>query len=65
MTENNTVHIGEIVRTLERIEAQVLKTNGRVSSLEKWRWGITGGLIVVGGLGAVNVSLLAKLFTGI
>lgn len=40
-------HFGDIKTALERIEAQVIKTNGRVNSLENWRWLITGGLIVV------------------
>ncbi len=32
---------------LNRIEAQALKTNGRVSSLERWRYVAAGGLAVV------------------
>lgn len=33
--------------TLARIEEQAMKTNGRVSSLEKWRYGIAGGMAVL------------------
>jgi len=31
-----------IVKTLKRIEVQTTKTNGRVNSLENWRWKIIG-----------------------
>ena len=31
-----------ILATLERIEKQTIKTNGRVNSLENWRWKIIG-----------------------
>lgn len=60
--ESTEINHGELIRTLNRIEQQVLKTNGRVTSLEKWRYIITGGMIVIGGLGAANISLIAKLF---
>jgi hypothetical protein len=63
--EENSVHMGEIVRTLDRIEKQVVKTNGRVSALEKWRWIITGGIIVLGAMSVPGVSLIAKAFAGI
>lgn len=32
---------------LTRIEAQVTKTNGRVSALENWRWMIIGALTII------------------
>ena len=38
----------EIKDTLERVEAQVIKTNGRVSNLELWREGLMGKLTVIG-----------------
>jgi hypothetical protein len=59
------MHFSEIKDTLREIKDQTIKTNGRVTSLEKWRWTVTGGLIVVGGIGAANISLLAKLFSGL
>lgn len=57
--------MGEVIRTLERIETQVIKTNGRVSSLEKWRWVTTGALIAIGALSAPNIAAIARAFSGI
>lgn len=31
----------------EKMLAQVLKTNGRVSALEKWKYTIGGGMVVI------------------
>lgn len=40
-------HISDVVvRPLERIEIQTIKTNGRVNNLENWR-GYTAGAIAV------------------
>lgn len=41
-------HFLEIKETLSRIEIQTEKTNGRVTSLENWRWFIAGGLVIIG-----------------
>lgn len=56
---------GEIIRTLERIETQVLKTNGRVTALEKWRWTITGIAIAAALMGIPNIAILAKAMAGV
>lgn len=45
-------HFSEIKETLNRIETQTLKTNGRVSKLEQWKWIITGAIIALGALNA-------------
>ena len=42
----------------KRIELQVKKTNGRVSMLEKWRWGMSGAITLLAGiLGAIGFQL--------
>ena len=37
----------DIKEALDRIETQVIKTNGRVGALEMWKWLLTGGGIVI------------------
>ena len=37
----------DIKETLERIEAQTMKTNGRVSALEIWQGFMKGGLAII------------------
>ena len=50
----------EIRDTLERIETQVLKTNGRVSGLEQWKWGVTGAVAVLTAIVLPLVFILIK-----
>lgn len=45
--EERTYRLG-VVEKLNEIHEQVKKTNGRVSSLENWRWFISGGIAVMG-----------------
>lgn len=49
--ESMISEIRHIRETLARIEKQVVSTNGRVSSLEKWKYGL---LCAVGTLAAVK-----------
>lgn len=62
--------------TAKRIEIQVLKTNGRVTTLEskvekqsddfsKWRYIVTGGLVVAGLMGAPSAATLLKTLSGL
>lgn len=44
----------EIKDTLERVETQVIKTNGRVSALEIWKEGFVAKL--AGILGTISVA---------
>jgi hypothetical protein len=47
-----------VSETLNRIELQTTKTNGRVRSLEIWRGFLTGGLAIM----AVFISVVAFFF---
>lgn len=47
----------EIKHTLERVESQVIKTNGRVTLLEMWREGLTAKITMV--IAAVSVGWIA------
>ena len=40
-------HFKEIKETLERIEVQTTRTNGRVRSLEGWRMYMIGGMAAI------------------
>lgn len=40
LEETISSEIRHIIETLTRIEKQVISTNGRVSSLEKWKYGL-------------------------
>jgi len=61
--------IGQLLRegavrgeVLERVEAQVTRTNGRVSLLEKWREQVRGGVVWAVALLAAFGWLLTYLF---
>ena len=47
-----------VKETLERIEKQVIRTNGRVSALESWRNRIVGAVTVIGALLGYIVTFL-------
>lgn len=46
---------GEVRETLNRIEVQTVKTNGRVTANERWRY------IAMGWIGAISVLILPVL----
>ena len=46
------LHFQDIKESLARIEAQTMKTNGRVNALEGWRMYMVGGLAVITFIGA-------------
>ena len=52
---------GELQSDVKEILAQVRRTNGRVSSLENWRWFITGGVAVIS---IIIVPIIVKLISG-
>lgn len=54
--ENFKEHVGE---TLKRIETQTIKTNGRVSSLERWRSYLAGGMAII----LMLIPIILKMLT--
>jgi|GEM_PF-3207331 len=46
---------------LDLIHTQVLKTNGRVSTIESWKDKITGGMIVITSILIPLIGLVIKL----
>lgn len=58
-------HFEEIKKTLERIETQVLKTNGRVTRLEMWKQWIAGICVLGGVCSALVVYIYTKEINGL
>lgn len=56
----NAHDIAYIKQAVERIEAQVRYTNGRVSSLEKWKYGLACS---VGTLAAMKWPIIGELLS--
>lgn len=54
--------IDALIDTLKDVKEQTIKTNGRVSALEKWKYTIVGGMIVLGAMNFPNIVTLSKLF---
>ena len=49
----------DLTNAISELTTQVKYTNGRVSNLERWMWGVSGGLVVVS---IIVVPLFLNLF---
>lgn len=56
----NAQDIVYIKQAVTRIEAQVMTTNGRVSSLEKWKYGLMVGLATLAATKWPVIELLLR-----
>lgn len=43
-----TAQLKSIGQEISEVKIQTIKTNGRVTNLEQWRWYILGGMAVLG-----------------
>lgn len=48
----------DIKASLDRIEVQTRKTNGRVDKLEAWRWFLGGGLAILSFIVVVSAAII-------
>lgn len=61
---NHGYKIDTLIDSVKSIEQQTIKTNGRVTALEKWKYTIVGGMVVLGAINFPNLSVIAKIFAG-
>lgn len=64
VTVKNALGIDSLKNDLIDIKEQTTKTNGRVTSLERWKWAIVGGSTVLGALSAPNIGSIIKILSG-
>lgn len=53
--------IDSLIEKVEDVKAQTIRTNGRVTALEKTKWLVAGAITVLGAVSIPNFSILAKL----
>lgn len=52
--------VKRIDSNVEEVKKQTIKTNSRVTKLEKWKWKITGAITVITFLLAPVIYIIAK-----
>lgn len=50
--------IHEMQEDIDEVKAEAKRTNGRVTNLEKFRWLITGGLLLLMGQAAIFAAII-------
>ena len=53
--------VKRIDSNVEEVKKQTIETNGRVTKLEKWKWKITGALIVISFVLSPTVYILISI----
>lgn len=49
---------GNVNRRLDELRDVILKQNGRIGSLENWRWFAGGGVAMIGAVAAIVIPIL-------
>jgi len=55
------IYLQEMKDDVAEIKLQTIKTNGRVTALEKWMWGIVGATSIIAWLVGTNLLSIAKI----
>jgi hypothetical protein len=56
--------IGFLNESVDRLSGDIRGLNEAVRDIERWRWKITGALLVVSGLGGVLAGVASRLIAG-
>ena len=53
-----TTLVEDISGDIKEIKSDVKGINGRLRAIEKWRWAITGGMLLLGSMVTLGISIM-------